>query len=195
MRKKLSISRMFILFLILYLPVSIITAILISLSIQAYKDIRYPYRRFNFNRDVNNVLDVMFSRQIDHVNSMILSGDLPPIGIIRRGHDFRPKSPEWKLWNLWAYKHSLQYPVVISLDYETGRLYTGFTDIYFLKEDFPEELKQRIRDRIIRVNESEGLYGSNFYVQNAKGEPYASGDTIMGLAAILSSGDIETIRK
>jgi hypothetical protein len=155
------------------------------------KNVIAVWYRFNFNRDVNNLLGAVYDQR-DHVNSMILSGDLPPIGINFRGS--RSESPETKLWILWSH-HFWAYPVIISLDYETGRLYTGFTDVYFLKEDFPEELKQRIRDRIKRMNGGEDIRGANFYVENAKGEPYASGDTIMGLAAISSSDDIETIRK
>jgi hypothetical protein len=40
-----------------------------------------------------------------------------------------------------------------------------------------------------------GLYGSKLFVQNAKGEPYASGTTLLTLVAILSSEDIELIRE
>jgi hypothetical protein len=78
---------------------------------------------------------------------------------------------------------------MISLDYTTGRLYSGFTDIYFLKGDAPERYKPRIQKEL-------ALRATNYkikFIQNAAGEPYVNGDTVLVLVTTLSSEDIKAI--
>jgi hypothetical protein len=118
----------------------------------------------------------------------IESGDLPALGVFERG------MPE----TIWAesvlYMRKGNYPgnaTIVSLDYQTGRLYVGFTDLFFLKNNFKykQDMINFCRGR------HEGLYGSSLFLQNINEEPYRSGDVILTLAAILSSEDVNAYKQ
>jgi hypothetical protein len=82
------------------------------------------------------------------------------------------------------------YPTIVSLDYETGNLYVGFTKIPFLQDSFYKKIKKNDRSKyelFIRTK----VKSINNLVQNAKGEPYSSGDTLMHPVIKLSREEIE----
>ena len=121
----------------------------------------------------------------------MISGDLPTIGIFQRG------TPEWE--DFWInYIGGCFYhgnSVIVSFDYESRKLYAGLTDIYFFQKDFPQKKYEKQIDALIwRLKNMEGWYGSNFLVQNNKGEPYVSGDTFLTCITVLISEDIKSIR-
>ena len=80
----------------------------------------------------------------------------------------------------------VNYLIIASMDFETGRLYAGLTEISFLQN--------RLSKREIR--NIKNVFENNPKVtRNAKGEPYiAGGDTILYFVKTLSSEDVEVIR-
>jgi hypothetical protein len=138
--------------------------------------------------------------QNNYFKQQIASGDIPILGT------FQQDSPE--VGKMWCYilgesEHMLgvrekpplsKWFTIISLDCGTGKLYAGFTDIYFLRKDFPKRTKNGMLRQFFSflapVKQSDG---SAYYVQNATGEKFLSGDTILTFVDTLSSSDIESI--
>jgi len=89
------------------------------------------------------------------------------------------------------------YPTIVSLDYETGNLFAGFIEVPFLGKEFYENFnkqdhfRRRIQDRtlsLLRYGEYSDGYG---LVQNAKGEPFNEGKTVMRFVGTISSEDVK----
>lgn len=108
-------------------------------------------------------------------------GVLPPLGEYPPGApetiDFVNKYNELYIGNIYMPRTTI---LVISCDFETGKIYTGFSNVEVAQRN-PGVAKMRISDDI--------------YYRNAKGEPYMGGDTILRLAAILKSDDLYILKK
>jgi hypothetical protein len=141
----------------------------------------YPYKDFNWTTDYPNFIrDFYQIRNFFH--SQVINGDLPDIGVFPRG-----SQENEIIWKRLPFSTREIFPgnsVVVSLDFETGKLYAGFSDLYLLNDKFPK----RFREEILSTRRS-----SSF--QNAKGEPYEKGTTLLTLVAILSSDDVSYYKR
>ncbi|MDR1885022.1 MAG: hypothetical protein LBQ56_02020 [Synergistaceae bacterium] len=150
--------------------------------------------------DINGLMRD-FVQQKNYFNARIEDGELPVLGVFQQG------SKETEAIWAWAERPftASYYPgnaTIVSLDFQTGKLYVGFTDVYFLREDIPKIYKKSQRWRsvlqgwIIGNNENNnGFSDSGIVVQNARGEEYREGNTLMTLVAVLSSDDLSFYRK
>jgi hypothetical protein len=151
--------------------------------------------------------------QKDYFEGQIINGNLPTLGIFPPGppelmfwsklgepimvnvsHDYNILISRYKSGHISIGPTSSVYPVfstIISLDYNTGRLYTGLTDIPYLQDNFLKRHflyeSQRQKVKKILFNQITQRFG---FFQNVREEPYVSGDTLLCYTATLSSDDI-----
>jgi hypothetical protein len=162
-------------------------------AINGIPSIWNQYWHFQPESEVFSLM-VRVVKQRDFLEECVKSGDLPPVGVLQsRSFNERFPNPGRPAVSKYPTRPGVsKYPTIISVDYQTGRLYAGHTDIFFLKGDAPERYEQRIRKRLFSIIEATTEIE---FVQNARGEPYVSGDTILILVTILSSEDIKAIIK
>ena len=130
----------------------------------------------------------------------VASEDLPYLGVFRHDDlecvrfDKEYLAPHGST-SLWRYYSN--YHMIISLDFNTRRLYTGFADLKFLKKSFSAEHKNEIHRKKMDewISHNAQGYGQDFLVQNIEGERFArGGDTVLTFVVTLSSDDVGSIR-
>ena len=82
------------------------------------------------------------------------------------------------------------YPTIVSLDYESGKLYAGFTQVPFLQDEFFFIFPSGDTRRWYRRVPYDLMWYSR-HDEAEKGELYLRKDTAMRPVSILSSQDIE----
>jgi hypothetical protein len=169
-----------------------------------------PFHVGNFQRELKALRSNTETLHAYYL-SRVSSGDLPPLRTFRQTSEEGARILNETQYIRWInratpsdypIKRSGDYPrtysAIVSLDFNTGRLYAGFTDINFLKEDFPwknhREAHKRTFDNWLSQIQKE--YGECFFVRNAKGECLTYGsDTVLTFVATLASNDIEYIKR
>jgi hypothetical protein len=161
-------------------------------------------------------VESFLSFQKDHYEEQIKIGNLPTLGV------FKPGAPEIAFWSEYCSEHemldydtivsryksnkidkysALRFPLydtIVSLDYKTGTLYAGFTNIPFLEDKF---FKDFYVFSIWRENDKRAIRRAliqepRFKIfQNAQGELYDSGDTLLNFVVVLSSDDLKLIQE
>jgi hypothetical protein len=117
-----------------------------------------------------------FRRLQDYFIEQIQKGIFPPLGVFQGG------DPEVASAENFLTLRRAGIPgnsIIVSLDYQSRKLYVGFTDLFFLRDDFPEKFKKDIPKYLLQ-------FSGSLVVQNAIGEPYAGGNTMLALVTILS---------
>ena len=179
---------------------AVLFTLIVLYGVTMYKSIgKGEYFGFSQQTAIHVSLNKHVAWQRDILNLRIENRDFPPLGI------FPPGASVDAVWrgnqvledNIWKESpNSMMYQAVISLDYSSGKLYAVYTDIYFLKEKFPQKFKPLIIKYIDELNAyMEEKYGSVYLLQNTDGDPYTSGDTVLTLVNIISSDDILSFYK
>jgi hypothetical protein len=142
-----------------------------------------PYNEFRWYTDISAFL-ADFNQLRYFFESQLMSGKLPDIGVFQQG-----SQENEVIWAERPFRTRKIYPgnsVVVSLDFETAKLYVGFSDLYLLNDQFPKKHRGKFKKWI--------LSNGNF-VQNAKGEPYEKGNTLLRFIAVLSSDDVSFYKR
>jgi hypothetical protein len=118
-----------------------------------------------------------------YVIAYFYNGAEPPGESLILG-EFAPGSPEVDYMNRILSgdgRISLRYVnIVISCDFESGELYSGFSNVEMLKR------REHIKNRMIQ---------SGRYFKNANGDPYDGGDTILERTFTLKSEDLSRLKE